>query len=109
MKAAALFTAGGFLAGFLLSLFLTWLHKDFDDAQRHGHRKGPEPLPVCFVKPGERFEVARGCWPILIGRQDEITVWMVVRIDQLAPPPAPQPVEHATDVAHAPIVPRGAA
>ena len=86
-----------------LTLWLEWWRDR--SAQRQYAREqtscangdGPDPLPVRYVEASQRFKVARDCWPLLVGQENDGTVWVVVRRKELPSPPPANFLEHSND------------
>ena len=57
---------------------------------QYGYDRTPKPLPMRTVETGQRFKVAGGKWPLLIGHENEWTVWVILNLDELPRPPAAQ-------------------
>lgn len=89
----------GISLGWLLSLVvysvnrLSAQRRDRSNQAKCGYDRTPKPLPMRSVESSQRFKVAGGCWPLLIGHEDDATVWVVLKLDELPRPPASESVD----------------
>lgn len=94
----------GVLCGWFACMALYWMHRvsaqrrNRSNQAQYGYDRTPKPLPMRSVESGQRFKVAGGCWPLLIGHENDVTVWVILKLDELPRPPASDSVNdsHAT-------------